>query len=430
MKTFYKLLLNNVIASITNMFVWFALTFYVYLATKSVLATSIISGTWAVVSMLSSMLFGTYVDHHTKKKAMLVSTIGSFVGFALGGALYAVTPKDILLDITSPMFWLFVLLLILGSVASNMRGIAMSTCVTLLTPKDSHDKANGLIGMSSGIVWSLTSIFGGLGIGFLGMGWCIVAALVVTLLVGVHLLSIDMSEKHIVHLEEKPKKIDFRGAIAAIKPVPGLMGMIYFATINNFLNGVFISLMDAYGLSLMSVQAWGIFWSVLSLGFIVGGSIVAKKGLGKNPVALIFQVNIVLWIVTIFFTIRQSSVFLAVGMFIYMCLIPVVEAAEQTVIQKVVPLKSQGRVFGFAQTVEQAASPLTAFMIGPIAQLFAIPFMSGDGLGARAIGSWFGTGQPRGIALIFTLAGVVGLIITLLAFSSKTYKNLVHSYAN
>ena len=69
---------------------------------------------------------------------------------------------------------------------------------------------------------------------------------------------------------------------------------------------------------------------------------------------------------------------------------PYAEAAEQTTLQKVVPYERQGRVFGFAQSVEQAASPLTAFLIGPLAQFVFIPFMT-TGAGAEAIGGWFGT---------------------------------------
>lgn len=68
-----------------------------------------------------------------------------------------------------------------------------------------------------------------------------------------------------------------------------------------------------------------------------------------------------------------------------MALFPFIEASEQTIIQKVVPTERQGRVFGFAQSVEQAASPLTAFLIGPIAQLIFIPFMT-TGQGAELIG--------------------------------------------
>ncbi len=33
-----------------------------------------------------------------------------------------------------------------------------------------------------------------------------------------------------------------------------------------------MSLMDAYGLSLVSAHVWGVLWAILSLGFIIGGA--------------------------------------------------------------------------------------------------------------------------------------------------------------
>ena len=85
------------------------------------------------------------------------------------------------------------------------------------------------------------------------------------------------------------------------------------------------------------------------------------------------------------------------------------------------------RVFGFAQSIEQAASPITAFVIGPIAQLIFIPFMT-TGAGVELIGSWFGTGTGRGIALLFIVAGLIGLSVTLLAMQSKAYRALSQIY--
>ncbi len=104
--------------------------------------------------------------------------------------------------------------------------------------------------------------------------------------------------------------------------------------------------------------------------------VVAKQGLGKTPLRTLFLVNVTMWTICIFFTIQSSIILLTVGLFLYLCLIPVVEASEQTILQSVIPLERQGRVFGFAQSVEQAASPVTAFVIGPIAQFVFIPFIS------------------------------------------------------
>ena len=165
----------------------------------------------------------------------------------------------------------------------------------------------------------------------------------------------------------------------------------------------------------------------MSLGFIVGGLIVARKGLGENPLRTLFLANIAMWSAASVFTLQASIVLLAVGMFVWLCLIPVVEAAEQTILQKVVPPERQGRVFGFAQSVEQAASPITAFLIGPIAELVFIPFMT-TGAGVELLGAWFGTGTDRGLALLFTVAGAIGLLVTLLAMRSGAYRELSAQY--
>ena len=72
-------------------------------------------------------------------------------------------------------------------------------------------------------------------------------------------------------------------AAAAIRAVPGLFALIIFSTFNNLIGGVYMALMDPYGLTLFDVKVWGIVLGVTSTGFIIGGAIVAKRGLGRNP---------------------------------------------------------------------------------------------------------------------------------------------------
>lgn len=73
----------------------------------------------------------------------------------------------------------------------------------------------------------------------------------------------------------------------------------------------------------------------------MGGLVVAKRGLGESLLQTLFLANIVMWSIATGFTIQASVVSLAVGMFIYPCLIPVVEAAEQTILQAVILLERQ-----------------------------------------------------------------------------------------
>jgi DHA3 family multidrug efflux protein-like MFS transporter len=427
-KNFYAVLVNSLTAFLTNMFVWFAVTFWLYLETRSVFATSVMAGIYLATVATLGLFLGSLVDRFKKKKAMIISSVASLILYILACLIYVSTPAKAFTDPSSIILWVFIVLNLFGAIAGNIRTIALSTLVTILVPEEGRDKANGMVGTANGVSFLVASIFSGMVIGFLGVYWMLIFAIGLTVLALVHLFTLSIPEKGIVHTETHTQKIDIRGTIQAVKVVPGLFGLIFFNTFNNFIGGVFMSLMDAYGLSLVSVQVWGVLWGILSLGFIIGGLIVAKKGLGKNPMYTMFMCNIVMWTICVFFTVQASIILLAVGMFIYLCLIPVVEASEQTVMQKLIPPERQGRVFGFAQSIEQAASPITAFVIGPVAQFIFIPYMT-DGSGAQLIGEWFGTGPSRGIALLFTLTGIVGLIVTLLAMRSFAYKKLSSNYA-
>jgi DHA3 family multidrug efflux protein-like MFS transporter len=424
--TFYNLLGNSVIATITNAFVWFALTFWAFLETESVVVTSFIAGTFAVLNMVCAFLFGGVVDRYRKKTAMLISNIASLVAYAVGTIFFFTTPLETLADPSSPELWFLIFILIVGSVAGNLRMIALVTLVRGLFEED-RDKANGMIGAMNGLSFSVTSVLSGLAIGFYGMDLALIAALVATTVSLLHLLTVEVHEPEVIHTEES-KKFSVRGTIEMIALVPGLFALIFFTTFNNFLGGVFMALMDPYGLSLVSVETWGIMFAVLSFGFILGSSYIAKYGLGSRPLKRLLLVNVILWTTCIFFTIQPSVILLAIGMLIWMSFIPFIEATEHTIIQAVVPYERLGRVVGFAQSVESAATPVTAFMIGPIAQFIFIPFMT-TGAGVGLIGDWFGTGMARGIALVFMVAGSIGLMVTLSAFRSNAYRTLTKRYA-
>jgi DHA3 family multidrug efflux protein-like MFS transporter len=427
MKTFYHLLVNTIVATVTNMTVWFALIFYVFLETRSVMATSIVSGIYLAAVALSGFWFGSLVDRYKKKHAMIVSGFVSLFIYAAGFAIYLTAPEGAFKDPSSLLLWIFVPLLLVGVIAGNIRSIALPTIITILIPEDRRDRANGLTGTATGIAFLIVSAISGFLVGHSGMYAVFILAILMMILSVVHLSTLSIPESEVVHGEGQPAKLDIRGTLLVVSAIPGLIALIFFTTFNNFLGGVFMGLMDAYGLSLVSVQVWGVLWAILSCGFIVGGLFIARFGLGQNPLWALFAANICIWSISSFFTIQPSIVLLASGMFVYLCVVPFIEAAEHTIIQKVVPPERQGRVFGFAQSVELAASPLTTFLIGPVAELVFIPFMT-TGAGVDLIGGWFGTGADRGIALVFTLTGIIGLLVTLAAMNTKYYRLLSHRY--
>ncbi|HEY5979841.1 MAG TPA: MFS transporter [Microlunatus sp.] len=435
-RTFLHLLLNVLIVSVMNFSVWFAITFWVFIETQSVLATGMVAGIFLICTAASGIWFGSLVDHHRKKLVMQGSVVASLALYAVAFACYVLAPDDAFTRASSVWLWVFVSLAMFGVIAGNVRGIALMTMVTLLIEPGRRDRANGLVGTTTGVTLLATSVISGLLVARDGM--FSVLLLTMTLLVAglVHLGVIDVDEGRAAELpsaaeaagEPSSGKVDLKGTVRQVRQIPGLLALIGFSCLNNFLGGAFMALMDAYGLSMVSVQSWGLMWGGLSALFIVGGLMVARTGLGRRPLRLLLLVNLVLWSVTALFPLQASIVMLVVGMAVYMVLVPYAEAAEQTILQRVVPYERQGRVFGFAQSVEMAASPLTAFLMGPLTQLVFIPFMT-DGAGAELIGDWFGTGPARGIALVFVLTGVLGVLLTVYALNSRYYHQLSARYA-
>ncbi|WP_226363284.1 MFS transporter [Pseudonocardia sp. ICBG1142] len=434
-RVFAHLLVGTLVVSVVNFTVWFAVTFWVFLETGSVAATGIIAGIFLVATALTGIPFGGVVDRFGTRAVMQVSAAVSAVVYALCLALLLLAPADAFRDPTSPLLWTLVVALMLGVIAGNLRTIALPTLVTLLVPAPVRDRANGLVGTATGVSFLVTSVASGLLVAVDGMRTVLVAALVVLVASLLHLARVRIpavpapAGPAVAVTVDERGGLDLRGTVRLVASVPGLPALIAFSCVNNLLGGAFMALMDPYGLSMMSVAAWGLLWGVLSAGVIVGGLLVARIGLGSRPVRTLLLVNTVLWAATMLFPLHASIVLLALGMAVFMLLMPFAEAAEQTVLQRVVPYGRQGRVFGFAQSVEQAASPLTAFLLAPFTELVVVPFMSDGGAGAAAIGSWFGTGTARAIALVFVLCGALGVVLTLAALASRPYRRLSAAYS-
>src|SRR5688572_23201735 len=235
---FYHLLGNNLIANVTNFTVWFAITFWVFLETQSVFATGMIAGIYLVFTAGFGFWFGSLVDHHPKKLVMLGSSAVSFVLYAIGLMVLLSQPEATFRDVSSVWLWAFILIVMLGVIAGNIRSIALPTLVTVLIPGDRRDRANGLVGMVTGIGFLTTSVISGFLVAWGGMFYTLIFALGFTALAFVHMLTLRFDEKPGQAVKPnaedapaaapEPKRVDIKGTILVIAAVPGLFALIFF----------------------------------------------------------------------------------------------------------------------------------------------------------------------------------------------------------
>lgn len=435
MSTFYQIVANTLFATTTTILAWFAVTFWAYLQTNSVLVTTALALMFLLGNLATGFIFGSFVDHYRKRIVLIASDVATAGFFILAFIVYITGGPEDFTQTTSPRLWVLLLLVFAGITAPNLRNIALSTLVTMLVPEDRRDRANGLVGIVSGLGFLLGSLFSGFLIAISGIFWVLLIPIIVRGFTIAHLLLLKLPERprtgEAGSEEAQPgagQRFDLRGTFRLVNAIPGLFALLLFTCLNNFLSGAFMPLLDPYGLSMMSAEAWGVLSGILGLGFVISGFYISRRGLGERPLRTLFIANIVIWLICTFFTIQPSILLLAIGFFIFPLAAPFIEASEHTIIQKLVPPERQGRVFGFAQSVELSASPISTLLVGPLAHFVFIPFMT-TGAGAELIGSWFGTGDARGMALLFTLTGAVGLVVTLFAMNSRAAQQLSDYYA-
>ncbi|HRJ76845.1 MAG TPA: MFS transporter, partial [Anaerolineales bacterium] len=198
MKTFYQILGNTVLANVTNMTVWFAMIFFIYLETKSVTATSIISGIYLVLTASLGIWLGSLVDHNKKKNVMILSGVISLIIYIIGFVMYVSFPAETWKNPTSVPLWIFNVLLLVGVIAGNIRSIAVPTLVTILIPEDDRAKANGLTGTAFGIAFLICSAISGLLVGAGGMYYVLILGISMMIFSILHMWFLPIPEKEIV----------------------------------------------------------------------------------------------------------------------------------------------------------------------------------------------------------------------------------------
>lgn len=105
-------------------------------------------------------------------------------------------------------------------------------------------------------------------------------------------------------------------------------------------------------------------------------------------------------------------------------MVPVINGCSQAIWQAKVAPGVQGRVFAFRRVLGQS-SALPAFLVaGPLTDRVCEPAMSPGGALAPVLGGLLGTGPGAGMSLIFTVSGILGMLIAVVAFSTEKVRRV------
>ncbi|MEE1784673.1 MFS transporter [Streptomyces sp. SP17BM10] len=104
--------------------------------------------------------------------------------------------------------------------------------------------------------------------------------------------------------------------------------------------------------------------------------------------------------------------------------IPVIDGYGNAIWQEKVAPEIQGRVFAARQFIEDMAVPIGLIGAAPLAQDVFLPGMEPGHALSRAFGWMVGTGPGSGMGLLCVLVGVVGIVVTAVAFAVPAVRDV------
>ncbi len=102
-----------------------------------------IAGIYLVFTAAFGFWLGSIVDHNSKRISMMDRALSRSCSMRQRLACCWPNPRARFTDPFGPYLWVFVLLVMLGVIAGNIRSIALPTLVTIMIPEDERDRRTG-----------------------------------------------------------------------------------------------------------------------------------------------------------------------------------------------------------------------------------------------------------------------------------------------
>jgi MFS transporter, DHA3 family, macrolide efflux protein len=396
----------------------FALGVWVYLETGSVTRFALINFSAALPTLLVSPFAGALVDRWDRRRTLIVSDLVAGLSSA---ALF------VLLRLDSLELWHIYLLVGLASVCNAFQWPAFTASTTLLVPPRQFSRAAAMSQTGFAVSQVTGPALGGMLLVTAGLDW-VIAIDFLTFLVAVGtLVAVRIPAPEPVEPEEDDDGSllgEVRRGWRYVKDRRGLMGLLLLFAVSNFSIGMLQALLPPLMLSFTTPAVLGSVLSVAGFGMVLGTLVMSVWSGPGRRVSGIFGAVFLQGVICLLGAFRPNVWLVGGAVFAFLFAMPVAVACSQAIWQSKIPPALQGRVFAIRRVVALSAAPVAYAVAGPLADRVFEPAMAPGGALAPTLGRLLGTGEGRGVAVLFVLLGILILLSGTIALSSRRVRDV------
>lgn len=399
----------------------FALTIWAWQATGQATALALVGFANFAPVVFFSPVAGAIVDRYDRKRIMMLTDLAAGLPTVALLMLYSTGSLHI---------WM---LYVTGAISGTFQSFhfpAYSAAVTMIVHKKHYARAQSMLATAE----------------FASGFFAPVSAAVLLTIIGVEgIMTIDITTFTVaitmlllVHVPRPPVTEEGRRGMGSlwkeslygfwyIIKYPSLLGLQLTFLGNNFLSSICFTLLPPMVLSRTgdSSLIYGSVMSAGAVGGMIGSIVLTVWGGPKRRIhgvllgwALSHLIGSVLMGLGADATV-WIPVFFA-GMFVS----PIIDASNQAIWQSKVAPDLQGRVFATRRLIAQVSAPPAMVAAGVLADNVFEPAMRPGGALTPVFGWLVGTGPGSGMALMFIIAGLLGVAFSLSIYAICTVRNV------
>jgi len=352
-----------------SMVVYFVIIWWVTEETQSPMYLAIASFLFIICQVIVLPIAGVLADRLNRKVIILVADSLQAVSTLILLVLFQMNLANI---------WIVFIFISIRSVFQAFHLPTVNSIIPIMVPKESLSRINGINFLFTGVVQILTPLIGATLMIFLPIKTILWVDLITFCIAVIPLILIEIpSVRNPKETVEKNSFIkEFKLGIKTIKVIPGLVIVIFYSMLLNFLIRPMDTLMPYYinvihGGSATHLAIVLIFFQ----GGMIGGALITSiKKTWNNKLKVIFGSVIITMIGYAIMAFAPTGEFLIIGIggATMGLLLPVINSLYQTIMQTVIPPDKMGRVTSMDNSLSMSISPIGTIISGPLAEMLGV----------------------------------------------------------
>lgn len=395
----------------------YALIVWIYGQNGTASSVSLLTLCSFMPTILFRFIAGAIADRWNKKHIMLTADLLAAVGSLAILLLYTQG------SLTIGLLYLITFLL---SLMNAFQVPAAYVATSLLIPEEHYTRAGGLQAFSGAVTAIVSPALAGAVLAFGGLTAVLLIDLSTFAIAFVSLLLLRLPQ---TAGEKRPEKESLwqncLTGLRYLKARPMLLRLILFMAAVNFLAKLGADgQLAAFVLSRSGYDetALGIVQSCMALGPVTGSLLVTVMKPAKDSIRMVLTMCCLIFLMGIELAVSRTTIGWCLFIFLQYLFASIMNVHWNTVMRSEVPLELLGRVYSTRDTIQNGTIPLGIFLGGWLADRVFTPLMTQESALQKTLLPLFGAGRGAGMAVLFLLVSVTGLLISVLCASSLKFR--------